>query len=386
VTAADLRLAAEGGNVDAQVRLGRQLYDKEAPGCVTSEAPLWFRRAAEKNNAYAALMLGLCYRRGIGVPASDRDAFIWFSRAAEAGYRDAAVAVANCYKSGRGVAVDWTRAAEWYRSAAARNHYPAADCLGAMYRAGKGVPKDPRLSAHWTKLAAEGGYAPAQRSLGSLYAVGAGVPRDYAEAERYYRLAAAQGDPYACHALRILPFVRNPILRQRFRVEAVVGYAFLAWYAATTRFSFAILPVLIGLAVTLAIAMVATLVVWILGSKGIRREVEELEAHDPDLRGWGLARQVLLVLGFVPAEDGLFFVPVLWAGITPVSAAVSSALFAASHYPRFTWRLCVGKAFIAFALIWFVLPNGVWTVTATHLLIDLLVVGFEVALQRARKR
>ena len=73
----------------------------------------------------------------------------------------------------------------------------------------------------------------------------------------------------------------------------------------------------------------------------------------------------------VPAEDGFFLLPLLYFGITPISAAIASALFAAAHYPLFPWRYCVPKGVAYFFVALFILPLGIWSVVLAHLIIDL---------------
>jgi hypothetical protein len=52
----------------------------------------------------------------------------------------------------------------------------------------------------------------------------------------------------------------------------------------------------------------------------------------------------------LPGEDGFFFVPLLWVGITPMTAAVATAAFAAVHYPQFPLRTCALKFVFLFLM------------------------------------
>lgn len=75
----------------------------------------------------------------------------------------------------------------------------------------------------------------------------------------------------------------------------------------------------------------------------------------------------------IPGEDGLFFVPLLWIGITPVTAAITAALFAAVHYPLFSINECKTKfVFILCIAVW-VLPHGLGSVIVAHLICDAIV-------------
>ena len=50
------------------------------------QASTWFRRAAERGNADAQVILGLRYEGGRGVPRDHRQAIVWLRRAAEQGH------------------------------------------------------------------------------------------------------------------------------------------------------------------------------------------------------------------------------------------------------------------------------------------------------------
>lgn len=80
-------------------------------------------------------------------------------------------------------------------------------------------------------------------------------------------------------------------------------------------------------------------------------------------------------LALVPAEDGFFFVPLLWLGITPLSSAIAALLFAAAHYPGYPARACVTKFVTIFCTAFIVLPHGLGTVITAHLIADVLSVA-----------
>jgi hypothetical protein len=72
----------------------------------------------------------------------------------------------------------------------------------------------------------------------------------------------------------------------------------------------------------------------------------------------------------IPGEDGIFFVPLLWVGITPLTAGVAAAAFAAVHYPEYSIRACVPKFVFLFAVAMVILPHGIGSVVVGHLLVD----------------
>lgn len=72
----------------------------------------------------------------------------------------------------------------------------------------------------------------------------------------------------------------------------------------------------------------------------------------------------------IPGEDGIFFVPLLWVGITPLTAGIAAAAFAAIHYPEYSIRACAPKFVFLFGVAMVVLPHGIGSVVVGHLLVD----------------
>jgi predicted acyltransferase len=81
-------------------------------------------------------------------------------------------------------------------------------------------------------------------------------------------------------------------------------------------------------------------------------------------------RRPLRLALLLPGEDGFFFVPLIWVGITPATAAVAAAAFAAAHYPQFPVRTCAVKFLFLFCIAVIVVPHGLGSVVAGHLILD----------------
>jgi predicted negative regulator of RcsB-dependent stress response len=81
-------------------------------------------------------------------------------------------------------------------------------------------------------------------------------------------------------------------------------------------------------------------------------------------------RYILRLALLLPEEDGIFFGPLLWVGITPLTAGIAAAAFAAVHYPEFSIRSCVPKFVSLFCVAMVVLPHGIGSVMVGHLLVD----------------
>jgi hypothetical protein len=58
------------------------------------------------------------------------------------------------------------------------------------------------------------------------------------------------------------------------------------------------------------------------------------------------------------------------------STFAAGLLFAAIHYPLFPWRYCVPKGIAYFFVALFILPYGIWSVLAAHLLLDVSIFIF----------
>ena len=83
------RLAAEGGNADAQFLLGGMYATGSGIPENYAESIRWLRLAAEQGNPNAQTLLGFSYWWGRGVPQNDIRAYVWFSVASALGEEEA---------------------------------------------------------------------------------------------------------------------------------------------------------------------------------------------------------------------------------------------------------------------------------------------------------
>jgi uncharacterized membrane protein len=183
-------------------------------------------------------------------------------------------------------------------------------------------------------------------------------------------MAAAQGDPRASYQLRLLWFQKHSILKWRNGAIDVIGSSFLifhAWNKPVVIHGYAILAflaIVVGSGVTFALLMM------LLEKLGLKSS-DEKEARyiNESIESFVTKKPWRLLL--IPAEDGFFLLPLLYFGITPISAAIASVLFAATHYPLFPWRYCIPKGIAYFFVALFILPLGIWSVILAHIIIDL---------------
>ena len=398
-----LRLAAEQSESWAQVQLAWQLQVGEGAAKDEAAAGAWLRRASDRGSVDAIWRLGECYANGRGVAVDLAEARALFLRAAELGSPNAQSLLARCYERGTGVRKDLDEAARWYFRAVEGGDTDAHAALGRLMVKGSGVEKNFERGLSLLRDASRKGHrrdrvflayvlcggAGAQPDfeeaipllrqltldddgysaclLGQCHLHGHGVPRDFSAAQDLFARSLALGYAPARHQLRILPFEKHAVLRHRHAASILLGWSLLVAYAWRTPATISALAVgrYLGVVLLFSTTVLALLVIVPRGMARLRADLDEY----PDPAPSPLWR---LLLG-VPAEDGLFLVPLLCFGVSPVSAAVAALLFGASHYPDYPWITCIPKAAAYFAAIMWILPYGIWTIIAGHLLLDVLV-------------
>ena len=194
---AELRAAAEKGDVIAQRLLGHAYLGGEGVKQDQAEGVRWVRAAAMQRDARAQYVLGTLYDQGEGVPADLREAVKWYELAAQQGLPDAQYNVALCYLKGEGVPKDSKKAFEWFRKAAEQDDARSQCNVGLAYINGNGVEKNTAEAASWLRKAAYQDDPRAQFLLGRLYQLGEGVTQDLATATKWIRKAAVLNFPGA---------------------------------------------------------------------------------------------------------------------------------------------------------------------------------------------
>lgn len=111
------------------------------------------RPLAEGGDANAQFRLGFMYQLGKGVPVNDPEAAVWYRKAALQAHAEARYRLGMMYASGIGVARNATEASRWLRLAAHQGHAPAQLELGLVYAAGVGVKRDEVQAHAWFEIA-----------------------------------------------------------------------------------------------------------------------------------------------------------------------------------------------------------------------------------------
>lgn len=172
-----LTKAAEQGNMDAQLKLGKMYLESQGVPQDDDVAVAWIRKSAEQDHEWALCQLGWMYLEGRGVPQSDKEAAAFFLKAAKLGDFDATYQMGMMYLEGRGVPQDDEQACYWIRVSAENGCRGAQALLGEMLELGQVTPRDLDEAAEWLGMAADWGDEDAQNRLDRLMRSGVLDPR-----------------------------------------------------------------------------------------------------------------------------------------------------------------------------------------------------------------
>ena len=119
----ELRKSAEAGDADAQFRLGEALLQNPTRSAEnSSNAVQWLQMAAENGNTEAMIVLGRLSRSGVGILQNFGQSAKWIQTAATRGNPEGMLELGRLYRDGVGVEKDSVRAYVWFnRASAARN-------------------------------------------------------------------------------------------------------------------------------------------------------------------------------------------------------------------------------------------------------------------------
>lgn len=125
------RIAAEKGEVTAQLKLGAMYDSGREVRQNKAEALKWLHRAADSGDAFAQYVLGEKYRYDKNIV----EALKWLKLSADQGYAEAMYQLGLIYDYGHhGAKRDISEAAKWYRLAVEEGHEQAKVALGIMQK------------------------------------------------------------------------------------------------------------------------------------------------------------------------------------------------------------------------------------------------------------
>ncbi len=193
---ADIRAAADKGNVKAEFSLGSLLLLGQGKLPKDPEQGLsLIHKAADQGLVEAQRQLGLVYSNGFiaGIPQDQAQSIAWYRKAAAQGDAASEDILALDYSMGmNGLAKDPDKALSLYQSAASQGDMMAQTFLAQMYERGDGVPRDDAQAFFWNRKLADQGLSDAALKVGAAYAMGKGAPRDYVKAYAWIATAIAR--------------------------------------------------------------------------------------------------------------------------------------------------------------------------------------------------
>lgn len=150
---------------EEQLKMGERYADEHSKQRNDVEAVRWFRMAAEGGNAEAQYKLAVMLEHAWGARRDYQEALSWYSKAAKQGHAGAQNNMGIMYEKGRGAPISYQEAIKWYSMAAKNNAGAPNYNIGLLYERGLGVPADKELALKYFTLAANAGYADAQKKL-----------------------------------------------------------------------------------------------------------------------------------------------------------------------------------------------------------------------------
>ncbi|KAJ3275105.1 mitogen-activated protein kinase kinase kinase 9 [Terramyces sp. JEL0728] len=152
------RMAAEGGDVEAQYHFAKFLENGEGNNENNYEAFRWYYKAAQKGYIKATNRVGYCFEKGIGVPQDHPRALQFYREAANKGYAASQYNLGLCYMHGIGVKKNAGLAVEWFQNSASQDIALAHFQLGKCFEEGLGVEKDAHKASLCYKKAKQLGF------------------------------------------------------------------------------------------------------------------------------------------------------------------------------------------------------------------------------------
>jgi len=119
--------AAEKGDAAAQFRVGEALFhDPVRDGDKSAKAVRWLQLAADNGNTEAMVLLGRLSRSGVGILQDFGQSAKWIQTAAGRGDLEGMLELGRLYRDGIGVDKDLVQAYVWFNRAAAAHNLDAA--------------------------------------------------------------------------------------------------------------------------------------------------------------------------------------------------------------------------------------------------------------------
>ena len=204
-----IKMAAQQGNAEAECSIAHAYVFGTGVEADYEEAVKWYEKAAEQGCKEAIRELGFAYRTGdLHLYPSDEKSFYYYMEAAKQGDAFSQTKIAEFYMEGEGVRKNQKEAEKWYRKAfisymteAMEGDIYSQEQIAELYMEGKGVEKDEQEAAKWYKKVLDyyteealKGDGEKQIEVALFYLEGKGVEKDDKESIRWYEKAVQQND------------------------------------------------------------------------------------------------------------------------------------------------------------------------------------------------
>jgi len=153
---------ANGGDPDAQCRLGLMFFDGDHVPEDKAMASNWFMKAAQQGHAEAQMNMARLLLEGDGVEQDIEYGMRFLEMSAEQGHVLSQFNLANRLFNDN---CDLERAAFWFLRSAKQGFAPAQASIGWMMFTGNGIPRDLPMARRWLQAAAEQGNTEGQMYL-----------------------------------------------------------------------------------------------------------------------------------------------------------------------------------------------------------------------------
>src|SRR2546421_629517 len=146
-----------------------------------------FKHWKQDTTSYGHYLVGRSYFYGWGVVIDYDKALLEFKLSTDAGNPSGQNILGVCYETGKGVEMDLEKAVQWYQKSAEAGNSNAQNYFAFCYENGKGVEMDLEKAVQWYQKSAEAGNSEAQRNLALCYENGKGVEMDLEKAFQWYQ-------------------------------------------------------------------------------------------------------------------------------------------------------------------------------------------------------
>jgi len=157
----------------------------------------------------------------------------------------------------------------------------------------------------------------------------------------------------------------NNFWGQRSVVIKFCGAVALAFYFITSHFTFDPLWFLMSMMVSFGAFLLYILTVVTFNGDNKSEAFNEQQQFVKSKNTWNSY--------LVAMEDGVFLLPLLFVGITPLTVGIATILFGVFNCSNSSKVFCAVQMLAYFIVGLWVLPYGIWPVVAAHIIVGTLV-------------